>query len=233
MRAEKKKKLETRKHKAIRRTVIFFVWLLLAASCHLYGIFPMQAVRDTEENYNTGRTQAVRRMAPPAEIKVGARLFYLTANEHAVLLSAVQFHPLYGWLDSTGAPLDCSRKAPVYAGVWAVHNGEGESKGVPSAYYIFGRVDEPDIAKLRIRVQYLDETQSAETYRDAFFMESGRRAWTMRDGRQYFVLSKVLGQDDWAYDSRLYFTAEALNAAGDVVYTLSDQDMMKSYASLG
>lgn len=231
MNREKNKKIETRKHKAIRRTVIFLVWLLLASACHLYGIFPMQAVRDTEENYNTGQMSVVHRMLPPRELKAGARLFYLTANKNAMLFSAVQYNLLGGWMDSMGSPLDCSKEAPFYAGVWAVHHSGNEAS--PDVYYIFGRVDGPDIAKLRVRVQYLDDTQKTETYRDAFSLESDQSAWFVRNGRQYFVLSTVLKQADWPHNSRLYFDVEALDMAGDIIYTQSDNDMFRTYTSLG
>lgn len=228
---KEKKRIETRKYKAIRRTVIFLIWLLLASACHLYGVFPMQAVRDTAENCNIGRTSVVHRILPPRELKAGARLFYLTANKNAVLLSAVEYNPLGGWMDGTGAPLDCSKEAPFCAGIWGAHHSGNEES--PSAYYIFGRVDAPDAETVRVSVQYLDDTQNTETYRDAFSLESDRSAWFVRNGRQYFILSMVVKQADWPHNSRLYFRVEALDVAGDSVYTLSDDDMVKTYTSLG
>lgn len=173
MKKEKKERLSSRRRRSLRRVLIAAAAVLLVNRIFLVGLlFPIQAVRHNEERMGTGRTEVIRREWDP-----GFRwdfLAYLTKNENAVMLSGARL-TLYGWMDSFGVPLDCTKEAPIHGGIWFLNWGKW------SMIYVFGRVDDPDITKLHIQWTIEGDEDSD------MWTVSKTGEWIEEDGRRYFL----------------------------------------------
>ena len=181
-RAEQKKQVETRKRKALRRTLICLAALTVFSALHLYTFTPMQGIRYTEAQRGTGRTRAVAWMLPPEELKLGRTLFYLTANKNAMLMTYVRFHPLMGWADSLGASLDCSKEAKLHAALWDVSNEYA------SVQYVFGRVDDPEIQALTVSVEEIRYGSGREVREELLRTDTETVRWYQKGEQRYFVI---------------------------------------------
>ncbi|MET0017333.1 hypothetical protein [Oscillibacter sp.] len=179
---EQKTKLETRKHKAFRRTLVCLAVLVVFSVLHLYMFTPMQGIYYAETQNGTGRTHVVTRMLPPGELHLWGTLFYLTANENAVLMSDVQFHPLMGWFDTMGASLDCSEEAAIHAGRWSVGHEE------VYVQYAFGRVDDPEIQSVAVSVEEVRYRTGEEVREELFRTEIEDARWFQKGDNRYFVI---------------------------------------------
>lgn len=211
---ERKKNIETRKHKALRRTLICLGVMAVFSMLHLYTFTPMQGIRYVEAQNETGRTRVVTRMLSPGELHLWGTLFYLTANENAVLMSYVQFHPLVGWMNSLGAALDCSDGAPIHAGQWSVGHDDG------SAWYIFGRVDDMNIKQLVVSVESLGYDDSGAEVRTELFRTAAEDTeWMERGDARYYIVP--LDNSDWTDrdDGITIFSVCGLNAGGKEITT--------------
>lgn len=166
----KKKRLCTRKRRALRRIGWALLALLLVNTvCHTYYLFPVQRLWTVEELQGCGRTKVVERMWQDG------CLWYLTENGNTVLLAA-QKPTLTGWQAEAVGALDCMENAPFHGGI--LRQG--------TAYYAFGRVDDPKVARVQLTVTGLDGEGRLvrKTTRDA-----GREDWFLQDGRWYFRLA--------------------------------------------
>lgn len=172
----KKTKMPSRRRKGFRRVLIAAVMLLLVNRIFLVGLlFPIQAVRHCEEREGTGRTNLVRRDWAPEIYKTG--LIYLTENEKVTMLSAVRLS-FYGWTEVYGVPVDCTEEAPIHGGWWTLYRKEE-----PSQFYVFGRIDDPDIDRLNILWTIEGDGDSD------MWVVSDSGEWMERDGRRYFLCS--------------------------------------------
>lgn len=181
-RVKKENRVETRKHKALRRTLICLAALSVFSALHLYTFTPMQGIRYTEAQAGAGRTRAAARMLPPKELRLRGTLFYLTANENAMLMSYVRFHPLLGWADSLGASLDCSEKRDIHAGRWSVSHDDA------SVQYVFGRVDDPEIQNLSVCVEEIRYRTGEEVREELFRTNPEDARWFQKGDNRCFVI---------------------------------------------
>lgn len=209
MKKEKRQKLPSRRKRTLRRILIAAAAVLLVNRLLLIGLlFPIQAVRHTEERMGTGRTSVVCREWVP-EIH-WSQLLYLTENEHVTMLSGAQMSP-FGWMDAFGVPLDCSEEAPIYGGWWSIDSNDEQS-----VYYVFGRIDNPDITYVKVQAQYEDSKTGEVVRRTAFEWGSSREDWAEKDGRRYFLLRKY--PMDWGeYPSPIYPVAIGYDASGNEI----------------
>lgn len=172
----------TRRRLALRSLILAAV-LLLAAN-YVFGIallLPGQAVRQAEETTGTGRTDLVTWTREP-DIGKTMRV-YLTANGNAVLLTPV-YLSVCGWMDGGGLALDCSDGAPFHAG-WRKLTWQDTD----SIYYVFGRVEQPDITKLHVGL--MDTVQGGEAGEEQverLGVDTEKASWLERDGMWYFLL---------------------------------------------
>lgn len=172
----KRKRMLSRKRRAFRRILIALAALFLVNHFLLIGLlFPIQAVRHCEERMGTGRTNLVRRDWAPEIYKTG--LVYLTENEKVTMLSAVRLS-FYGWTEVYGVPLDCTVEGPIHGGWWTLYRKEE-----PSQFYVFGRIDDPDIDRLNILWTIEGDGDSD------MWVVSDSGEWMERDGRRYFLCS--------------------------------------------
>lgn len=172
----KEKRLSSRRRRTLRRVLMAAVTLFLVNRIFLVGLlFPIQAVRRCEEREDTGRTNLVCRDWAPEIYKTG--LVYLTENENVTMLSAVRLS-FYGWIEVYGVPLDCTEEGPIHGGWWTLYRKEE-----PSQFYVFGRIDDPDIDRLNILWTIEGDGDSD------MWVVSDSEEWMERDGRRYFLCS--------------------------------------------
>ena len=175
-------RLPTRRRLALRGLVLAAV-LLLAAN-QVFGIgllLPVQAVRQAEETTGAGRTDV---MTWTREPDVGKTMrVYLSANDSAVLLTPV-YLSVCGWMDGGGLALDCSEQAAFYAG-WRKLTWQDTD----SVYYVFGRVEQPDITRLHVGL--VDAVQGGETGEEQIErlgLDTEKTSWPEQEGAWYFLL---------------------------------------------
>lgn len=218
----KKTKMSSRKRRTLRRLLIAAAAVFLVNRIFLIGlIFPIQAIRRNEEQAGTGRTAVVCRDWEPKFRR--DFLAYLTENEDATMLSGTRLTYL-GWIDGFGVPVDCSEPAAVHGGWWAM-----SSQGRGSLFYVFGRVDDPNIDLLTVQVWYEDWAGGEPVRRNAFSWGLAREDLLEKDGRYYFLI-KNYPVDFGEYTSDLSTTVTGVDLAGNVIAEVElDQGASSSY----
>jgi len=148
------------------------------------------------------------------------------------MLSAVRFYPLYGWTDGGGF-VDCAKETPIHVGAWSVSRMKDEADcGVE---YLYGRIDDPAVAAVNVRVCWRDFDAVKEVYNTAFTVATTAADWTEKDGVRYFVCQY---DGDWktfqdTYHSAMYYFSDALDAEGNVLYTLSSDEADTGSTAIG
>lgn len=183
----KREKLPSRKRKALRRIAVMAVVVFCVNFfMHIGLLFPIQAIWQLQERGGTGWTKVVTRDWAPELHKT--HLVYLTENENATLLGDC-YLTLYGWMAGFGSTLDCTEEAPLYAGA-SYMSRDGER-----VWYVFGRVDDPEIETLTISLQadvYSELSQACDR-------REVRRLTTSdlleKEDRRYFLV-----RDDGTWD---------------------------------
>lgn len=243
MSVEKRRPLETRRHKALRRTAIFTAILALLCLLDGYRILPGHAIRYTEEDYHTGRTEPVTWLVPPGELNMRTGLFCLSGSDNALLLGGVRFYPMYGWMNCGSSVMDCTSPAPIHAGAWMVSRRTGrkvldektqeETWQYSRAKYFFGRVDDPAVDSVRVRLCRRD--YETDQYRGVTDYQIDGEAMLQRDGRRYFACPFDLDEQAFQeqYNSPAYYFCDALDREGNVLYTQDQEDMAVTWSSIG
>ena len=187
----KRKRMRPRNRTAFRRVLIALAALFLVNHFLLTGLlFPIQAIRRCEERAGTGRTAVVRRDWAPEIYKTG--LIYLTENETVTMLSAARLS-LYGWTEVYGVPVDCTGEGPIHGGWWSFVRLEKAGR-----FYVFGRVDDPEIAWLEVYFMRPDDPRGEERIgrvHGDYGIHRGDSGWIEKDGRLYFLFEANLV--DW------------------------------------
>lgn len=175
----KRKRLPSRKRRALRRLAWALAALMLANHLGIGYLLPSQAIGAEEERQGTGRTWTVEHRWVPELYRT--HRFYLRENEDAVLLGDTYFS-LLGWEPLFGCALDCTQEAPVYA---ALHHIGRDGK-VLECY--FGRIDDPAIETVGISIQEVTYNQGREVRTELRRLTAGREDLLARDGRTFFWL---------------------------------------------
>lgn len=224
MKKERREKLPSRRKRTLRRVLIAAAALLLVNRILLVGLlFPIQAIRRNEERMGTGRTAVVHRERAPEIYQ--SLLIYLTENENVTMLSGTNLS-LYGWVEAFGVPVDCSEEAPIHGGWWSLNRGE-EGKNL---FYVFGRIDDPDIDFLQITVQHNGEAPKVEDVWQPMGFEWGleREDFMEKDGRSYFLLEKY--PVDWNdYPYGVTVTALGSDKEGNILARIELEQGASSY----
>lgn len=214
----KKTKMLSRRRRTARRILIAAAALFLVNRIFLIGlVFPIQAIRHTEERMGTGRTAVVCRESAPEIYR--SLLLYLTENENVTMLSGARL-TLYGWMDSFGVALDCTEEAPIHGGWWSMSREQGQS-----LLYVFGRVDDPDIDLLQITARHNDPQQPKH-----FDWSLEREDFIEKDGQFYFLVKKY--PVDWRdYPSGVTITVQGIDLEGNILAKVElDQGASSSFA---
>ena len=215
-----REKLPTRRRAALRRIAIMAAVLFVVNFfMHIGLLLPRQAIHEVEERSGTGWTRTVDRIWVPEIHKT--HLVYFSQNEHVTMLSTAYFTYL-GWMPGFGNALDCSGEESLYAGYTLMNRNER------SAMFFFGRVDDPEIARIEIVVY-------AEEYDERSYAMNGRevRRFTdveilEQDGRRYFLV-KDGEQWDFARDFSPRPHVAAYNAAGEELLFMEITDWNSSH----
>ena len=208
-RAEKKRRVETRKRKALRRTVLCLAALAAFSALRLYTFAPTQCVRQTEERMGTGQTRVVRRINGE---KWGESL-YLTANEKAVLLSEVSFHPLVGWNGGPMAVLDCDGLGEFQARAMSWRIGGEQFTRV----MVYGRTKSREVQSIRVEGHWNEETERVRNLPEVK-LSGDPDMWTDVDGWRYFFLKEIIPDTpngEMAFPE--WLTADLLDEAGNTL----------------
>ena len=103
----RKKKLSIRRRRGVRCAAAALALLILAQNfLHTALLLPIQAVRLAEEQNGVRNTRVIWRHWEP-ELLNGTALFYLTANNNAVLLTDA-YLTVQGWRPGYSGLLDCT-----------------------------------------------------------------------------------------------------------------------------
>lgn len=186
----RKKRLPTRRRRAVGYATGALVLLLLAQNfLHTAYLLPIQAVRMREGQEGAQDTQVVRRQWEP-ELHSGTALFYLTASDNAVVLSDTLL-TAQGWRPMSSSMLDCTEDKPLHAGerIVTLDAGEdAENRYYGTHLFFYGRVDDPAIETVEIRLQTPPGYEAAE----GETVDAGYLLLTApifeKDGRRYFLL---------------------------------------------
>lgn len=187
----RKKRLSTRRRRAAGCAALALILLLLAQSfLHTALLLPIQAVRLGEQRNGVQDTQVVRRQWEP-ELHSGTALFYLTASDNAVVLSDTRL-TVQGWRPMYSSILDCTEDKPLQAGERIVMLDAGEdaeNRWHGAHLFFYGRVDDPAIEAVEIRLQVPPdyETAEGETVDVGYYLLLNAPIFK-KDGRRYFLL---------------------------------------------
>lgn len=208
---KKEKRLSSRRKRTLRRVLFAAVTLFLVNRIFLIGLlFPIQAIRQNEERAGTGRTAVVcRDWAPEAR---WSHLVYLTENENITMLSGAYLGWL-GWLGGFGVPLDCTEPAPIHGGCWSISQDEDRA-----LFYVFGRIDDPDIDLLKVTVRHKEEPPRKKDVWQliGFDWVLPRGDFVEKDGQSYFLLEKY--PVDWSdYPYGVSITALGYDKEGNEI----------------
>jgi hypothetical protein len=189
---QKRKRILSRKRTSIRKTALCLAAVLLIQHImHLGLLFPIQTVWQMEERAGIEKTRVVDRNWAREIQKT--RIAFLSENDEATLFSSC-YLTIYGWMPGFGVALDCSEEEPLYAGVSYMNRDEA------SAWYFFGRVDDPTIQRVEISL-------CAEDYDSMSHPVLGEEIHRMagipleeQSGRRYFLAKYTEG---WDYERYL------------------------------
>ena len=212
----RKKKLSIRRRRGVRCAAAALALLILAQNfLHTALLLPIQAVRLREGQDGVQDTRVVRRQWEP-ELLNGTALFYLTANDNAVLLTDTDL-TVRGWAPRQSGLLDCTEDKPLHAGerIVLLDAGEdAENRYYGACLFFYGRVDDPAIETVEIRLQMPPdyETAEGETVDMGYLLLTA--SIFEKNGRRYFLLDhRVPFQSGTARADRIV----GRNAAGNGV----------------
>lgn len=177
-------------------------------------------VRQEEERMGTGQTRVVRRING----EKWSESLYLTANEKAILLSKVSFHPLVGWNGGAVAVLDCDGLGDFQARAmtWRI-GGEQFTRVI-----VYGRTKSPEAQGIRVEGHWNETDEQTRNLPEVKF-SGGPKLWTDKDGWRYFYMEKRIPDTrngEMAYPE--WMTADLLDGAGNTLGRYKE-DVMGDY----
>lgn len=190
-----KKKQRTRKQKALRRGIVFAVFLGLALHFHLFCLTPMQTIRATE----------FRMGLEPTEIVLSKDNLYLSESENVLMLSDHRPRLNVLFLPPPVAVMDKSHDDPaVGGGYWFRSYETGHD-----IFQLMGEVFLEDAVSVRAS-RYIHRGFEIQT------LELTAEVFTAENGRQYFWSVTEL---DMEKDFLLPNTLDVLDQNGNVLAT--------------
>ncbi len=201
----RKKRLATRRRRALGCAAAALALLLLAQTLlHTALLLPIQIVRRVEDQEGVQGARVVRRQWEPG-VYNWTNLFYLTANDNAALLTSVYITPrARGWGGGHTLLLDCTAEQPLHAAQEIVTEDTGlgtreyHCRGIH--YFFFGRVDDPAIETVEIRLQ-VDPAYKGSAGEDVSLGYLQLTAPILqRDGRRYFLVNHYLPEGAFLRD---------------------------------
>lgn len=199
MRKERTKKELTRKGKALRRTAVLILLLVILTQVFHLSLLPANAKHLAEQNFNCGRTETVQWHHSPKK-GLQTSLFCFSENDNVMLFTQSRWNLLYGWLGNGYTVIDCSEPKPLYVADYSFKRTEEDAY----AFFTFGRVEDPRIAAVEILLEEVDPTTWDRTELARYTTE--RSEWKEQNGRAFF-LTDFDGTEGWPIYVEAFATA--------------------------
>lgn len=218
---KKKKKLRTRKQRAIRQVLWALLALLVACElCNVGRLLPIQAIWDSEERYGVGYMDldTVTWMHVPETHLTHLRC--LRVNEKVTFLGGT-YLTVMGWVENFGIALDCTGEDPIYA---ARHDMYRREKEHSSLWIVFGRVDDPAVTDLQVCIRQQaawDENGDPTAWEDLGIFTVEADEWFTQAGRRYFLVKRP--EVDFGEDVYPQYFIRGLDVAGETVADMEIQ----------
>lgn len=208
----RKKKIVSRRHRALRNIAIAILVVAIHASISYYALTPLLALEYAKNCSGVYDPTEVVTMQRVPEMHRFHRL-YMIENENMVALSSTIFRAV-GWEGSFVWPVDCTEDLPIHCGEVAMSRS-GQSDGEHLRFY-YGRIDDEKIECIELLEVSLEGKTIFEV--DALknavsCIELPRSEWMEKDGHYYF-LQKAKASDDWS----VHLYIRAFDSGGNEVY---------------
>ena len=222
--APKREKLYSRPRMVLRRFAVFLIALVAVNHLMQLGfLLPVQAIRQLEERQGAPHGTTLARLWTPEVHRT--HLVYLRGHEDAVTI-ADTYLTIYGWMGGFGWTLDCTTGESLYAGEMTMYR-DGGAHGTVCCYY--GRVDDPDIARVEVSVRGAYYADGTEQWEEAASFPIEGEDFLQRDEGRYFLVEDI--QADWPYDSARRAWVIAYDGAGNVLEEFLIEEGTHSYFS--
>ena len=222
--APKREKLSSRPRMVLRRFAVFLIALVAVNHFMQLGfLLPVQAIRQMEERQGAPHGTTLTRLWTPEVHRT--HLVYLRGSEDAVTI-ADTYLSIYGWMGGFGWTLDCTEEASLYAGEMTMYR-DGGAHGTVCCYY--GRVDDPDIARVEVSVRGAYYADGTEQWEEAASLPVEGEDFLQRDEGRYFLVEDI--QADWPYDSARRAWVTGYDEAGNVAAEFPIDEGTHSYFS--
>ena len=182
----KRKKILTRRQRALRNFVIALVIILLHTSVSGYSLTPhlaLEYAKDRNGIYDP--TEIVTTQWVP-EMHRGHRL-YMIENENTVALSSAVLRAI-GWEGSFVWAVDCAEARPIHCGYVSMSK-RGQDDGNRQVF-CYGRIGAEDITRLEIVDVSLENGPVAPENEFQYvdrMIEVPSEEWITQDGYTYFL----------------------------------------------
>lgn len=191
-----KKKLLSRKKRALRNSAYLMVVLVLASALQIYRFLPVQAVRTIAEMEDVERPKVIRTFYDGSIPITRFALHHLVQGENSLMFCTTGWHLLMGWYDRAYATVETWDGSGVYGGVFG-HGQDGESM-----IYFYGQVDAETVESLTLEVDFTywngkeEEEDSVQHLRyefdaEDFFEENGT----------LYICKKLQVEEGWEWFS--------------------------------
>ena len=218
----KRERVYSRRRMVLRRFAVFLIALLAVNHIFQLGfLLPVQAIRQVEERQGVPHGETLARLWTPEIHRT--HLVYLRGSENAVTI-ADTYLTLYGWMGGFGWTLDCATGEPLHAGEMTMYR-DGGAHGTVCSY--FGRVDDPEIARVEISVRGAYYVDGAEAWEEAVNLPVEGEDFLTRDEGRYFLVEDI--RPEWPYDSARRAWVIAYDHAGNVVTEFQIEQGTHSY----
>ena len=209
----RKTKLPTRRRTARSRILAALVMLLFTNQIlHTGYLLPRQVLRENEETLGAGHLRVIDSRWEPAVAKThGSCLVYLAGNAYVTVLKGMYFSFAAGWTSQSTRTLLCDTGESLYVKEDFFTCGGADGENRKRIYYLFGRVDDPDIQRLEF------EIRSGSDLANVSYLTSIRDDWMTEGEYTYFLVRWEIEDLQGRMDLQ---QTTAYDAAGNVVATV-------------
>ena len=208
----KKKRLVSRRHRALRNIAIAVLVILLTRYVNLYSLTPIQAIEQAKERSGIFAPTEVVTYCEVPEMHRFHRL-YMIENENTVALTntVLQF---IGWTTGSAFAVDCTEDRPVHCGAMALDRSR-DNDGKHLAFY-YGRIDSSSVERVEIVEIVLEKSLTYPEERFNYITDTidiPRSEWIERDG--YYLFFHETTEED---NPEAQFYYRCYDDAGNIIY---------------
>ncbi len=189
----KKKRVLSRKHRALRNCGWIAVLLVLTSVLKLYSFLPVQAVRNMSDARDIENPKVVNTFYDGSLPITRFALWHLVQGDNAMMFCATGWHLLMGWYDRTWATVETWDGTGVYAGVYS--HAQDEER----VTYFYGRVDAESVESLTLDVDWAYWERDRE-HRGEVQYNLTPEDFFEKDGKQYFC-AKLRAEEMWTWSA--------------------------------